>query len=149
MNDDDAPPSAEEIAEAEALAQVLEDKPAHAPKDALEAVAFIQQPEARVLPSEMQERVLTRALAAQARSRRWRVVRLVAVPFAAAAAAVFLLMRGDPKALHLPTAPAALVQAQISVAQGRDLEAVEAAMGDYRREVLHAMAKRYGGEGLR
>jgi hypothetical protein len=157
----DAEPSAEERAEAEALARALEaGAPAAAPppEDALAAAALLQHAQ-RTQDAGEPARAGARVAAAEARGlaavdrrrprrRRWLLPALL-VPATAAAALIVTVMpatrshrftASSPVEPVIPKPPARLLEAQAKAARGGgDLSALDRQMRDYRRAYYAAL----------
>ena len=154
MSDEELPPTAEELAEAEALARALEPgapASAGAPKDVLAAAALLRRAhdgastERRATEDRHVAGGVARALAAlEARRparprRRWLALRALLVPAAAAAALLLIGRRsGAPDVPPVPAPPLALLEAQARAASGRaDLAMLDREMRAY-RETIYA-----------
>jgi len=156
----DAEPSADERAEAEALARTLEaGAPAAAPEDALAAAALLRHARRAQEPDEP-ARAGARIAAAEARGmaavdkrrprrRRWLLPALL-VPATAAAVLVVTVMparrsylspvASAPAEPVVPKPPATLLEAQAKAARGGgDLAALDRQMRDYRRAYYAAL----------
>jgi hypothetical protein len=165
MMDDDAPPTAEEQAEAEALARALEppgapgDAPERpAPEDALATAALLRH--ARATASESARAPATaaaRAVAALAARRPPRARRLVRTVLLSAGAmamvlVLYLVMRTTtertarlgPATLPAPTVELLRTQAR-AARGGEDLGALDRDMRAYRAAFYAALATREGG----
>ena len=165
MNDEERPPTPEEIAEAEALARALEAKgspdaaSAAAPADALAAATLLRRARAA---QEAEAQAAGRIAAAEARvipavagrrpkRRRWSwLAPALFLPAAAAVLLMFVVRRpstsgGYTAAGPLPAPPVALLEAQARAAGGgTDLAALDQRMRDYRERVYAALAARTG-----
>lgn len=148
-------PTAEELAEAEALARVLDGAPSptsRAPAGADAAFLIRHSRDGGELAQERADAVLARVereARASRRRLRW-IVPPVALAAAAAVALAVYLGRppaGAPTATALPAPSADLVRAQLGAAASDDTAAAElaAAMRDYRRDVYAALEARYAG----
>ena len=160
MSDEEREPSAEEIAEAEALARALEKDPtARAPEDALAAAALLRRAhdarsdERRAGEAQRLAAGAARAfgaLDARRPRRRWRwLVPALVVP-AAAAVVLFAAVRRTtaPAAPAVPAPPVALLEAQAQAAAGRaDLAALDRDMRVYRQTLYAALAARSSSRG--
>ena len=159
-----------EAREAEALSLALERGRASdaLPEDALETAAFLRYSrDGGDLPREREDAVLAelwesaspRPAQAKRSGLRW-IAWLVPMGGLAAAAAAFLIFvtlagreaapAPTPDAIRagttLPAPSAALVRAQLAVANGEaDLDTLDAPMQGYRTEMLAALDGRYGG----
>ena len=166
MKDDDseAPPTAAEIAEAEALARALEGgAPASegaAPREALEAAALLRHARRAGAPeTAADDRARIAAAAARAlpavdglataasrrlRRRRWLYPALLAPAAAAAFALVAFPLQRAGRTPRLRAPPVTLLEAQARAArEGADLGALERQMRGYRAAYYAALA---GGE---
>lgn len=156
MSDEELPPTAEELAEAEALARALEPgapRGEAAPEDVLAAAALLR----RAHDGESTQRRATedrriaggvaRALAAlEARRparprRRWLALPALLVPAAAAAVLLVVSRRGGaPSVPPVPAPPLALIEAQARAASGRaDLAMLDREMRAYRETIYVAL----------
>jgi hypothetical protein len=152
--DDELESTAEERAEAEALARALERGGAGAmgPEDAASAAALLRAAARPELEPARLEAAAARgraALAARRRPRRLWLLPVLLAP-AAAAAALFLVassQRSAGLASRAPRAPlpvpsAELLEAQARAARGRpDLTALDAEMRDFRAAYYAALAE--------
>jgi len=156
MRDDDpaAPPTDEELREAEALARALDRGNAHGvPDDALEAAAFLRySKDGGELDAGRAEAILEDALSrarkpAIASRKGWL---LGALGLAAAGAATWLTALGlepghSPARAELPAPPAALLAAQVEVAtnSSASLATLDARTDEYRSAVYATLKGRY------
>jgi hypothetical protein len=147
--DDELEATAEERAEAEALARALERGGAKdaGPADAVAASAMLRAA-ARPAPDAAALEVAAargRAALAGRRPRRRRWLLPVLAPTLAAAAVVLvarLTLQGPPH--RLPEPSTALLEAQARAARGRaDLTALDAQMGEYRAAYYAALAEEH------
>jgi hypothetical protein len=147
--DEELKPSAEELAEAEALARELEE-PSSAPQpaDALEAAALLRASVESELSDQrldaVRERVLERAAPRAKVS--WLPWAAPAAALAAAAAALLVFLpTAAPESTALPAPGAGLLKAQAEVAQGESAALLRATMKRYRTEYMTALRQRYTG----
>jgi len=175
MTDDDDLPTAEELAEAEALARALEPPasgqtaapPASgggtpAPADALATAALLRyardtargEAPGRARVAAAADRVrpgLDARLDARPRRRRWLMSAALAAPAAAAIALAYLTVRStDERAAapppSLPAPTVGLLERQARAARGREgLAALDAQMREYRAAFYAELAARGGG----
>jgi hypothetical protein len=150
--DPDAPPTAEEQAQAEALAQALEPGAASSPPELAEPLAtaaLLRQSAHAPLPEHVLAEVLAALPARQ--PRRWWLWPAIAVPIAASVlflAAGSLSMRASRApavaVVPRPVPPLPLLRAQAEVARGdsKALATLDAEMRTYR-------ARFYGSQGRR
>ena len=150
--EDDLEPTAEELAEAEALALALERGHGAAPAKELETAALLRFAKDRgALDAEKSQLILADALA-RARPRppksSWRGVLFGALGLSAAAAAVLLVLQTEqaPEASALPAPPRALLDAQIraTAQESASLEPLGAELQPYRVAVYSALREHYG-----
>jgi hypothetical protein len=152
MNPDDIEPTAEELAEAEALARALERGHGPTPAKELETAALLRYAKDRgALDPEKSELILADALARarpRARKSSWRFVLLGALGLSAAAAAAVLVLQSEqaPGASALPVPPRALLDAQVraTAAESASLEPLGAELQPYRVAVYSALKEHYG-----
>ncbi len=150
IDDEERPPTEEELRAAAALAEALEGRAAAGPvpQDALEAAALLRAgarpPELDARTAEVQRAQLSRRVVAPLpRVRRWPVVAGGLAAAAAVAFAVLAQPRPAPPGLPLPPPPAALLRAQLQAAHGgpgQDGE-LDAQLHRY-REALYAELER-------
>lgn len=146
--------TAEELAEAAALARALERGHAEEalPEDAFQTAALLQfSHDGAELDAARADAILEDVFA-EAKVRRpekapwWRWLVPVSLAGAAATAAVLLMLRSAPDAMPLPRPDGALLQAQATAAatptEGAGAE-LDRAMGAYRGQVLAALEDRY------
>jgi hypothetical protein len=163
-NDDDDAPTADELAEAEALARALDPAvPAApggrpAPEDALATAALLRharQLGAAAAPAHAGA-AAARALAARGGTRRWWQWRWrwqwMVPTFAVPAVALVVLIsnvrgvRSSRPATPLPAPAFTLLEAQAQAARGHtDLAALDQQMREYRSALYGALATREGG----
>jgi hypothetical protein len=151
MNPDDTEPTAEELAEAEALARALERGHGSASEKDLETAALLRYAkDGGALDPERSEAILHDALA-NARppaKRSWRIVLFGSFGLAAAAAVALLVLRNETQvtASALPNPPRALLDAQIRATAGESatLEPLGAELQPYRVAVYSALREHYG-----
>jgi hypothetical protein len=149
--------TAEEVAEAAALAEALERGPSAGaalapPTDALEAAALLRLGrDGGALPADRQRAVLADLLpvVARRRARRWRWLALPTAAALAAAAALFfsLQLHSRPQPVTRRLVPSvALLHAQAEATRpGGGAEPLERQMQTYRERMLAALAERYRG----
>ena len=153
MSDKEPTPTPEELAEARALAAALEgaaDPPA--PGDVLETAALLGAARTGgALPDLRREALrkrlepLVAARGGRSRARRW----TGAAGALLVAAVVTLVLFGRRPGPGLPRPGVELLQAQAAAAvpgSPAGAQALAARMQPYRRELLAALARRYGGE---
>jgi hypothetical protein len=157
MSDDEQLPTAEELAEAEALAHALEGDASHGvtgPEEVLAAAALLRR--ARDGQSSERQATESRRVAAGVESalaaldarrptrprRRWLAPALL-VPAAAAVLLVTIRRGTGPGAPPLPAPPLALIEAQGRAASGgADLAVLDRQMRAYRETIYVALGAR-------
>lgn len=152
MNPDDTEPSAEELAEAEALARALDRGSGSAAERDLETAALLRfAKDGGALDPARSQAVLDDVLSRAKPPRRapsWRLILFGALGLSAAGAAVLLFVAQAPvpEASSLPAPPRALLDAQIqaTAAQTASLEPLGAELKPYRVAVYTAIREHYG-----
>ena len=146
--DDMDPPSAEELAEAEALARALDRGVSGGGHDDLLGTAALLRydQDQGALPEPRSEALLAEVLSTVRRPKKRSGLQRWFPAFATAAAAVALVVAGslavDSARPPLPAPSVALLRAQAAAATG-NAEALDGAMEGYRSEVLAALAERH------
>jgi hypothetical protein len=153
MTQDDEEPTAEELAEAEALARALERGHATGatPEDALGAAALLRfAKDGGALAPERSERILEDVLG-RAKPRRARprlgptLLGLLGLSAAGVASMMFVVRSQAPEPASLPAPPRELLEAQLSAANMRSsLTTLDIETTRYRRAFYAKLRERYG-----